>query len=117
MTYFSLCGCKLEILFLKARFEVLSAPSSPSTSHEPPLIPPPSVFTHTVKYKTEHDLAVIAVAFLVCSEESRFQSVRLASPKKKDPRKWTRKNARTQERLRTDTMIAAITRRKLLLLI
>lgn len=93
MTYFSLCGCKLEILFLKARFEVLSAPSPPPTSHEPPLIPPPSVFTHTVKYKTEHDLAVIAVAFLVCSEESRFQSVRLASPKSKDLRKWTRKSA------------------------
>lgn len=86
MTYFSLCGCKLEILFLKARFEVLTPPHPP-TSHEPPLFPPPSVFTHTVKYKTEHDLAVIAVAFLVCSEEKPVPVSQISSTEEKRPEK------------------------------
>lgn len=103
MTYFSLCGCKLEILFLKACFEVLT------TTHPPPHMnrrsPPPSlpsIFTHTVKYKTEHDLAVIAVAFLVCSEESWFQSDRLAS--------LTRKDLRNHEHRRRAVVLAATIR-------
>lgn len=104
MTYFSLCGCKLEILFLKACFEVLT---TTHPHHPPPHMnrrspPPTSIFTHTVKYKTEHDLAVIAVAFLVCSEESRFQSVRLAS--------LTRKDLRNREHRRSAIVLAATIR-------